>query len=93
MHDEFDVIFVLVLGFFVETIIVLVILIRLDQPRDRTKRTDDRHERDRSTQPHLHLRSTHRTANRSTIHAPRPAIPRKPSATDRRHTEQETEGD
>jgi len=39
MHDEFDIIFGLVLGFFVETIIVLVILIRLDQPRDRTKPT------------------------------------------------------
>jgi hypothetical protein len=76
MHNEFDIIFELVLGFFVDTIILLVILIRLDQPRDR-----------------LHLRSSHRTANRSTIHAPRPARPRKPSATDGRHTEQETDGD
>ena len=48
MHDEFDIIFVLVLGFFVETIILLVILIRLDQPRDRTEPTADRHGTDQS---------------------------------------------
>ncbi|WP_329477806.1 hypothetical protein OG555_37115 [Kribbella sp. NBC_01484] len=36
MPDEFDIIFELMAGFFVETIILLVILIRLDQPRDST---------------------------------------------------------
>ncbi len=34
MHNEFDIIFGLVLGFFVETIILLVVLIRLDQRRE-----------------------------------------------------------
>lgn len=43
MHNEFGIVFELVLGFFLETIIVLVILIRLDQPRDHTKPADDRH--------------------------------------------------
>jgi len=37
MHDEFDIIFVLLLGFFVAIIILLVILIRVGQPHDRTK--------------------------------------------------------
>jgi hypothetical protein len=63
MPDEFDIIFELVLGFFVETIVVLVILIRLDQPRDRTEPTDDRHGRDQSTLARLHLRSSHHKAN------------------------------
>jgi hypothetical protein len=66
MHNEFDIIFELVLGFFVETIILLVILIRLDQPHDHTEPTDDRHGRDRSTPARLHRRSSHRKANSST---------------------------
>ena len=34
MPDEFDIIFELMLSFFLETIMLLIILIRLDQPRD-----------------------------------------------------------
>jgi hypothetical protein len=55
MPDEFDIIFELVLCFFVQTIIVLVILIRLDRPRDRTEPTGDRHGRDQSLRARLHL--------------------------------------
>jgi hypothetical protein len=80
MHDEFDSIFVLMLCFFVETIIVLVILIRLDQRRDRTAPPDDRNGTDRSSRARLQRRSSHRKANRSANCAPRPATPRQPGA-------------
>jgi hypothetical protein len=78
MPDEFDIIFDLVLGFFVETIIVLVILIRLDQPRDRTYPTDDRHGTEHSTRARRHLRSSHHKANKSTSQAAGLGTPRQP---------------
>jgi hypothetical protein len=55
MPDEFDIIFELMLSFFLETIILLVILIRLDQPRDRTQ----------PTTACRHPRSNHRKADES----------------------------
>jgi hypothetical protein len=68
MHNESGLVLEVVLDLFVAITVLFVVLIRLDQPFDRTTSTHDRHGNLHAAWVRLYLRPSHRKANRSTGH-------------------------